>query len=252
MMSKIQKDLMTTAFESATVVLPVMDETASLVETINVITTSSGGDILEVLIVVCDRTKPESMEIIRELERDPDKRIVVLHQQRPFLGGAMQDAFEQARGSHTIMMASDLETDPVLVPRLIAEARRNPSAIITVSRWIEGGGFHQYSRAKLGANWLFQKMFSALYGTHLSDMTFGYRIFPTQLIKAINWEELRHPFLFETLIKPLRLGVQVLEIPGVWKARTEGESRNAFARNFAYFGIGLRTRFASSRSLLHG
>jgi hypothetical protein len=56
--------------------------------------------------------------------------------------------------------------------------------------------------------------------------------------------------LFETVVKPLRLGVQVIEIPGFWRARTEGESQNTFARNFEYFRIGLRVRFAATRHLL--
>ena len=70
------------------------------------------------------------------------------------------------------------------------------------------------------------------------------------LLQAIEWEELRHPFLFETMVKPLRLGVRVTEIPGIWRARTEGESQNTFFRNFEYFRIGLRVRFASAQSLL--
>jgi hypothetical protein len=69
-------------------------------------------------------------------------------------------------------------------------------------------------------------------------------------IQAVKWEELRHPFLFESLIKPLRLGVPVFEIPGIWKARTEGESQNTFARNFSYVTVGLRTRFAARRKTL--
>jgi len=136
------------------------------------------------------------------------------------------------------MMASDLETDPRDVPVLIAEARRNPAAIITASRWCEGGGFQGYSKLKLVANGIFQKFFSMLYATQLSDMTYGYRIFPTRLVQAIQWEDLRHPFLFETLIKPLRLGIPVVEIPSHWKARCEGESQNTFFRNFGYIWTG--------------
>jgi hypothetical protein len=81
-------------------------------------------------------------------------------------------------------------------------------------------------------------------------MTYAYRIFPTKLLQAIKWEELRHPLLFETVVKPLRFGVKVIEIPGIWRARTEGESQNTFARNFEYFRIGLRVRFASAQHLL--
>jgi hypothetical protein len=60
----------------------------------------------------------------------------------------------------------------------------------------------------------------------------------------------RNPFLFEILMKPLRVGVQVIKIPGVWRARTEGDSQNTFARNFEYFRIGLRVRFAAVQHIL--
>ncbi len=70
------------------------------------------------------------------------------------------------------------------------------------------------------------------------------------LVQSIRWEELRHPFLFEALVKPLRLGVQVIEIPSAWKARTEGESKNTFFYNFAAFRTGFKTRFSSKRSIL--
>ena len=70
--------------------------------------------------------------------------------------------------------------------------------------------------------------FAVLYGTRLTDMTYAYRIYPTKLVQSLRWEELRHPFLFEALVKPLRLGVAVIEIPSIWKARMEGESQNTF------------------------
>jgi hypothetical protein len=89
-----------------------------------------------------------------------------------------------------------------------------------------------------------------MYGTRLSDMTYAFRIMPTRLVQSIRWEELRHPFLFETMIKPLRLGVPVVEIPAAWKARHEGESQNTFFRNFVYFRTGLKSRFARKSSLL--
>lgn len=240
----------TKAFDSATIILPVVNETYSLADTVASILKTSKPDVRELLIVVCDKTTPESMTTIEGLRARLGDLVVVHHQKLKFLGGAMREAFDLARGTHTIMMASDLETDPVLVPRLVAEARAHPDAIITVTRWHSQGGFENYSALKLVANWIFQKLFSALYWTQLTDMTYAYRIFPTQLLQAIEWEELRHPLLFETVVKPLRLGAQVIEIPGIWRARTEGESQNTFARNFEYFRIGLRVRFAATHRLL--
>jgi glycosyltransferase involved in cell wall biosynthesis len=241
----------TTEFTSATIILPVMNETSSLKQTLETILRDVPRDsIREILIVVCNKTIPESMAVIGELQQRYGGLVVVLEQKLPFLGGAMRDAFDISRGSHVIMMASDLETDPGDVRVLIAEARKNPGGIVTASRWRNGADFKGYSWIKLLCNWFFQQFFAILYGTEITDMTYAYRIFPTKLVQAIQWEDLRHSFLFETLVKPLRLGVPVTEIPSVWRARTEGESQNTFFRNFEYFKIGLRTRFASPCSIL--
>jgi hypothetical protein len=236
--------------ESASIILPVINETVSLRRTVEIILRDVRDCVEELIIVVCKRTTPESMAVIEQLQAELGDLVVVLEQTLPFLGGALRDAFDVARGSHVIIMSSDLETNPNEVRTLIDEAQKNPSAIVTTSRWIKGGEFHDYSKIKLMCNWLFQHIFSLLYLTRLTDMTFGYRIFPTKLVQAIRWEEMRHPFNLESVIKPLRLGVQVIEIPSVWHARIEGESQNPFFRNFEYFRIGIKTRFCSKKSIL--
>jgi hypothetical protein len=237
-------------FESATIVLPVMNETTSLEETVRIILRDVKDRTKEILIVVCERTTAESMATVDRMSQSLGALVRVHSQKLPFLGGAMREAFDLATGSHVVMMASDLETDPNAVKTLIAQAEISPSAIVTATRWRAGGGFQGYSTAKLLCNWAFQRFFSWLYGVKLSDMTFAYRIFPARLVRGIQWEELRHAFLFETLVKPLRLGVPVIEIASGWKARTQGKSQNSFLLNFLYFRTGLKTRFASRQSIL--
>jgi uncharacterized protein (TIRG00374 family) len=237
-------------FESASIILPVINETVSLKQTVDIILRDAKERVKELIIVICKRTTPDSMAVIKDLQDQLGDLIVVLEQKLPFLGGALRDAIDVARGSHVIIMASDLETNPNEVRMLIDEAQKNPSAIVTTSRWIKGGEFHGYSKIKLICNWIFQHFFSVLYLTHLTDMTYGFRIFPTKLVQAIRWEEVRHPFNLESVVKPLRLGVKVIEVPSIWFARIEGESQNPFFRNFAYFPIGIKTRFCSKQSIL--
>ena len=236
--------------KKVSVILPVINETFSLIKTVNVILNLSKKDILEIIIVIDNKTSSKSIEIINSLILQNDNLIILHLQKMPFIGGALQEAFKLARGSHVIMMASDLETDPNLVPLLIEKSKIFPNNIVTVTRWKFGGGFKNYSKIKLFANWLFQKIFSLLYWTNLSDMTYAFRIYPVDVIKKINWQELKHPFLFETIIKPLRIGVKVIEIPGIWEARTEGVSQNTFLRNFEYFKIGIKVRFISKSKIL--
>lgn len=196
-----------------TVILPVVNETASLQQTVDIILRDIKDDVREFLIVICERTTPSALAVVEQLRQNLGNLVIVHHQRLPFLGGALREAFDLARGSHVILMASDLETDPRLVKKMVEEEKKNPAGIVTASRWIPGGSFQGYSGIKLLLNAIFQRCFSAVYGTILTDMTYAYRIMPTRLVQTIRWEELRHPFLFETIIKPLRLGVDVIEIP---------------------------------------
>lgn len=225
------------------IILPLMDEVVSLRKTCEIVL-GENAEVSEVLIVVCPRTTPDALATAAELAREYPGVILVREQHRPRLGGAIRDAFEWTTGSHVVMMASDLETDPYSVKDLIAKAREGWD-IVTATRWKGSGGFQGYSRIKFYANWIFQKMFGLLYLTSLSDLTYGYRIFKAEWVKNVRWEETGHPFLLETVLKPLRLGARVVEIPSTWIARTEGESHNPFLRNFIYFRIAIQTRLRS-------
>ncbi len=238
-------------FRSVTIVLPVVNETQSLLETVDLIRrTCDEKDVEEYLIVVCERTSRESLAVCRRLKASLGDKCLIHHQNLLFIGGAMREAFHLAKGSHVIMMSSDLETNPEVVAVFVDYAKEMPGAIITASRWIKGGGFVGYNRVKLVANWLFQKMFSLLYRCELTDLTYAYRIFPSRLVKSIRWEELKHPFFLETVVKPLRLGTKVVEVPAVWKARREGKSQNPIIGNFGYFRIGLKVKLYSRTEIL--
>jgi hypothetical protein len=235
------------------VILPVVDETESLRETVRILLAENASDISKILIVMGKITKPEARAAAEQLALEHPELIFPKDQVKPFLGGAMQDAFLWAEGTHVLMMASDLETNPHDVKHILAEARRGWD-IVTTTRWRgEKGGapaFEGYNPVKFVANWVFQTAFGMLYGTKLTDLTYGFRVFKIEWVKKIRWEELRHPLLLETMLKPLRLGAKVKEIPTTWKARIEGESHNPFWRNFLYFRIAWKTRFRSERELL--
>ncbi len=234
---------------NVSVILPVIDETTSLSQTVEILLGENGEQIGEILIIACKKTTGPALETCQVLERQYPNLVRVHFQKRPFLGGAMRDAFEWAAGSHVLMMASDLETDPHTVKDLIDAAGQGYD-IVTATRWNRAGGFQGYSRPKYFLNLLFQKIFGLLYGTSLSDLTYGFRIFKAEWVKRIAWEEQRHAFLLETILKPLRLGARVVEIPSVWRTRLEGASHNQFRNHFAYFRIGLRTLFRDRQQLL--
>lgn len=237
-------------FKDLTVIIPAMDETYSLEETVHIILSGDGeACISKILIVLNEKRGTENcLKVARELERR-NRKVEVLFQKRPFAGGALQDGFDIVSSSHVVMMSADLETDPHLIPEMIAQSKLFPEKIITVSRWGRGGGFQGYNKAKLYCNYVFQKLIAFMFFSTLTDITYAYRLIPTVVVKAVDWKELKHPMFLETAIVPMRLGVRFVEISGKWKARTEGVSQNSFMANFNYFKTAFRVRFSKKKSL---
>jgi glycosyltransferase involved in cell wall biosynthesis len=230
------------------VIVPVINETTSLEETISVLVEENGADLAELVVVVAERTTPESLAVIDGLlARFPD--LLWVHTQTlPFIGGAIREAFDLVIGRYTVLMASDLETDPHLVRRLVGTIRESGADVVTASRWASGGRFEGYHSVKLVLNFLFQRLMSLLFLSRLSDMTYGFRIFRTEPLRQIHWAELRHPFLLETLLRPLRLGMRVQELPVTWTARREGESQMTLATYWGYVRIALEVRLRPRRA----
>lgn len=241
-------------FEGAGVLIAAINETFSLRETVEGLEKACAPeDLVEICILLHpERTTPECRATAEALVAESAGRtpVRIVHQTLPFAGGAYRSAFPGMKGSHCVMMSADLETPPEAVGRMIAESKRNPQAVVTASRWMKGGGFTGYSPVKRICNAVFQKAFSILYLTRLSDLTYAFRLFPVGLMRAIDWKETRHPFFLETSLVPLRLGVPFVEIPARWSPRPEGASQNSFLANFRYFKTAFRVRFTPCGRLI--
>ncbi len=157
----------------------------------------------------------------------------------PNLGGAFRDSINHIQTSHTVMMCSDLETDPDTVRDLIKFSNKYPDQIIQASRWIDGTNFYGYGKFKVLLNYIFQKLFSFLYKTDCSDMTYGFRIIPSYLLKRFSWEMTDHSFVFEVLLKPLISNIKIYSIKTKWEKRKEGKSHNTSINYLKYLFIGI-------------
>ncbi len=235
---------------NTSIVLPVVNETESLRKTIEILLNEAKEKIKEVIIIVDKITLKDSLSIADELvSRYPDI-IKLLWQKRKFLGGALQDAFEQCSGEYCVMMASDMETNPHDVKNMIETVEKGYD-IVATSRWINNNSFDGYNLIKLALNKMFQIFFKILYRCSLTDLTYGFRIYKTHILQDIRWEELRHPFLLESILKPIKLRrYRITEIPTTWKARVEGTSQNTFLKSFVYFRIGFKIIFMNEKEIM--
>ena len=230
--------------------LPVLDETFSIDKTISIIEKKSSKFTKKYLITISKtKTSLKSFQEIKLLKKKYKNKIKVIYQDQPFLGGALMTAIKHVRSSHFVIMASDLETNPNFFYKLRVNSQKNREKIFVATRWKGGKNFQGYNPIKLCLNKIFQLFFSILFKTKLSDLTFGYRIYPSEIIKKIKLTELKHPILFESIIIPIKFGYKVVELKCDWKMRQEGKSHNPFLNNFLYVKTGLRVFFSNIKKL---
>src|SRR5436190_5759624 len=161
---------------SLSILIPTIDESASLRETVATLTGNKklNPDILEIILLTCDKTSDGTLKTCRELEALYAPRVCRVTQQLPRLGGALRSGIACARGTHIAIMFADLESDPRLVPRLVSESKAFPGSIISASRWMRGGGFRDYGLIKLVLNYLFQRICGLGCMANISDYTYGF------------------------------------------------------------------------------
>ena len=228
--------------EEFSIIVTCVNETIALKKTIDILFNENDKRIKEVILVYPDRVTKTTLGIIDDYCKKNHK-IKRLKQNKPHVGGAVQDAFDVVEGKYTIMMAGDLETAPYDVKRIIKSFEDdNDLDVVTASRWMIKDSFSGYGKMRILYNYIFNKIFAILYGTKLTDMTFGYRGFKTSIIKQIEWSNTKHSFFFETIIKPINMGCKISEISTKWVARNDGDPQ--IERDyFKFIIIGLKGVF---------
>lgn len=240
-----------TKFTGVTVATGAVNETESLKNTVLFILESCRHeDIKEILICCAKHISPECEAVVRELEElETDVPVTVFTQTRKKLG-AVIDCIERAQGSHCIFVDSDMALDLSSVPLMIEEAKKEPDTIASCSRWLRGCRFIGYGRIRLVLNFCAQQFLKILFGAKMTDFTNPCQIAPTELYKAIEWENEGFPILIEMVLKPLRLGYKFIEVPTNCYPRKQGKSSNSRKQTAMYLNTALHIRFMKKKDIL--
>ncbi len=237
-------------FENLSIIIATIDETDSLRKTVEILTqTCNRRDIKEIIVVVCEKTTAECMSVVGTLQNIAQNIPIRLYTQKePGLGSALNEAFDLVKGSHLVYLGADMDTDPFLVSVMVEKAKENPDAIILASRWLKGGGFEGYGAINRLLNFVFQKLVQVIYCTKVSDLTYGYRIIPEDKLHSIVLE-CRSPAIgLESNLKFIRLKYRFVEVPTLWRARSQGKAQTTFFMKLKYTITVIKVRFATVES----
>lgn len=238
-------------FKNATVMMGAVDETDSLRETVlSVLRLCDHKDIREIIIGYSQKVTPESKAVVDEMAAlDTDVPIVTFMQKRRGISGLV-DMIDVARGSHCILVASDMALDLECIAQMIELAKKDGDTIVSSSRWLRGCEFFEYSRIRRALNFLAQCFLRVLFKAKITDFTNPCQIAPTELYQSIEWENEGFPILIEMVLKPLRLGYKFFEVPTNCYPRKQGKSKNSLKQTAMYFTTALHIRFMKMEDIL--
>jgi glycosyltransferase involved in cell wall biosynthesis len=151
----------------------------------------------------------------------PDIRI--LTQSGRGKGNAMAEGFAACTGEIIVALDADGSTDPAEIPRFVS-ALCNGADFVKGSRFAQGGLSTDITRARSLGNRLLGAFVNTLYGTHYTDLCYGYNAFWARCLPYLRVD--CDGFEVETLInvRIAKAGLIVHEVPSFEQVRLHGES----------------------------
>jgi dolichol-phosphate mannosyltransferase len=215
------------------VVLPTYNERDGIAELVSeILSVARRADLaLEVLVVDDDSPDGTAAHLAEVFAGDPAVRVVVRRGERG-LASAIHRGFQEARGETLVVMDSDGNHDPALVPLMVRCAE--DFDVVIGSRYVQGGGMLT-SAFRYWASYGFNVFIRVVLAQRIHDSLSGYLAFRRGLLDRLPVATIFYgygDYAIRFLWHVVRGGGRVLEIPTVYRFRLGGESKTRF---LAYF-----------------
>jgi dolichol-phosphate mannosyltransferase len=209
------------------VILPTYNEAENLERLV--------GAVLEHLpesrrVLIVDDNSPDGTGEIADRLAAADESIGVLHRERKEgLGPAYLAGFRLALdggAERIIEMDADFSHDPSYLPRLIEATERADLAI--GSRYVPGGGITDWGPTRRFISRGGSAYARAALGLPVRDLTGGFKCFRRIVLETIHLDTIEargYAFQVETTYRAIKEGFRVVEVPIVFKDRTDGISK---------------------------
>ena len=207
-------------YRSLTVIMPVLNERATVAEVIRRMRAVELPVTLQV-IVVDDGSSDGSDKVLRAVE-DSTVR-VICHDHNQGKGAAIRTGLTKATGDLLLIQDADLEYDPADWPRLLYPILKGKARVVYGSR------FTGERKNMLPLHWVGNRFLSlvtnVLYSSTLSDMETCYKLFDRQEREGITIVSNRFDFEPEITAKVLRRGHRIYEVPISYAGREFDEGK---------------------------
>jgi glycosyltransferase involved in cell wall biosynthesis len=192
----------------------------------------AGVPIPKEIVIVDDASTDGTREILRELERQVDVR-VIYQPSNQGKGAALREGFRHARGDIVLVQDADLEYDPAEYPRLIQPILENQADVVYGSRFI-GESHRVLYYWHYVANKALTTLSNMFTNLNLTDMETCYKVFRRAVLADIRLKSNRFGFEPEITAKVARRSHpawRIYEVPISYSGRTYEEGKKIGLRD---------------------
>jgi len=203
-----------------TVLMPAYNEIDTIREAIRrVCETDLGEGISKEVIVIDDASTDGTREVLAEIPGI----IVVKHARNQGKGAAIRSGLARATGDVVVIQDADLEYDPADLRAMLTPIRHGKAAVVYGSRFLKGRP--RMRLANYIANRILAWSATLLFGQRITDEATCYKMFRTDVLRAMNLRAERFEFCPEVTAKARRAGYRIVEVPISYQARTLAEGK---------------------------
>ncbi len=171
------------------------------------------------ILVVDDCSTDDSLEVSKS-------RKVKVYQLKQHMGKgyALRLGFREAQGEIIVTLDSDGSHNPEELPKLLDPILNGEADLVIGSRFLHGKNVFHNELNKIGV-YLFNFFVRMLTGKATTDSQSGYRVIRSTILKELNLMSNGYEIESEMLIKVLKNGHRVKEVPIKFEQRTYGKSK---------------------------
>ena len=239
--------------DRVTLVVLASTERESLKKTVQLLSEHCRSeDIYEMIIFLISSNCP-SAEVAEAIARNSGTPFPVrcCVQQTPGLSPAVYEIprLISSNCTHFLIIASDLEMDPLTVPKLIETGKEHPDAIVCASKFQKGAHRTNYGGIHYICNRTVNAVVERLLHIKGTELISTFQLYPLQLWREMHFTNPDRAF-YEFTIRPLAAGVPYIEIPTGYVRRSEGAS-NFSPRKYIDLGVTfIRTALDERRRII--
>lgn len=203
------------------IVVPVFNEARTVAEVIERLFAIDLPAPREVL-VVNDGSTDGTREVLDQIAARPELRIIHA-EKNGGKGSAIRTGFARATGTIVAIQDADLELDPREYGALLAPIINDGAMVVYGSRFLKKQpGIPLRTRL---ANRLLTTLTNVLYGSRLTDMETGYKVFRRELLSTMRLRCVQFDFEPELTAKVLLAGHRIVEVPIEYMPRRKDEGK---------------------------